>query len=48
MKLLGTESAYAIAEEATEQAKKGKIYPLHIGDLNFPTSKAFTNEMNTN
>eukprot|EP00300_Choanocystis_sp_HF-7_P023616 c2426_g1_i1.p1 GENE.c2426_g1_i1~~c2426_g1_i1.p1 ORF type:complete len:412 (-),score=85.08 c2426_g1_i1:767-2002(-) len=35
---LGTETAYAVAAEARALAATGKkIYPLHIGDLNFPT-----------
>lgn len=35
---LGTETAFAVSEEAAEFAAKGiKIYPFHLGDLNFKT-----------
>eukprot|EP01113_Clastostelium_recurvatum_P031012 TRINITY_DN3827_c0_g1_i4.p1 TRINITY_DN3827_c0_g1~~TRINITY_DN3827_c0_g1_i4.p1 ORF type:complete len:429 (-),score=47.11 TRINITY_DN3827_c0_g1_i4:80-1366(-) len=35
---LGTETAYAVSSEAAALKAKGvKIYPFHIGDLNFPT-----------
>ena len=35
---LGTETAFAVSAEATAFAAKGnKIYPFHIGDLNFAT-----------
>jgi len=36
MARIGTESAYAVAAEAAKYAAEGKkIYPFHIGDLNF-------------
>jgi hypothetical protein len=39
---LGTETAYAVSEEAKALAATGaKIYPFHIGDLNFPTPDVF-------
>lgn len=35
---LGTETAYAVAQEAGKIKAAGKkVYPFHIGDLNFPT-----------
>lgn len=35
---LGTETAYAVAQEAGKIKASGKkVYPFHIGDLNFPT-----------
>ena len=35
---LGTETAFAVSEEAAVYAAKGmKIYPFHLGDLNFKT-----------
>lgn len=35
---LGTETAYAVALEAGKiKASGNKVYPFHIGDLNFPT-----------
>lgn len=35
---LGTETAYAVAQEAGAIKASGKkVYPFHIGDLNFPT-----------
>lgn len=35
---LGTETAFAVSEEAAAFAAKGlKIYPFHLGDLNFRT-----------
>lgn len=38
LKKLGTETAYAVAEEAAKHAKEGnKVYALHIGDINIPT-----------
>lgn len=37
---LGTETAYAVSQEAAALKAAGKtIYPFHIGDLNFPTPK---------
>eukprot|EP01114_Cavostelium_apophysatum_P002629 TRINITY_DN1232_c0_g1_i1.p1 TRINITY_DN1232_c0_g1~~TRINITY_DN1232_c0_g1_i1.p1 ORF type:complete len:462 (+),score=121.53 TRINITY_DN1232_c0_g1_i1:134-1387(+) len=40
MDRLGTETAYAVAEEAQALAKTGaKVYSLHIGDINIPTPK---------
>lgn len=39
---LGTETAYAVSEEANKLASMGlKIYPYHIGDLNFKTPNVF-------
>lgn len=36
--LPGTETAFAVAEEAKQYAKKGiKIYPFHLGDMNLRT-----------
>jgi len=46
MQNLGTETAYKVADEASEYAKKAKNYPFHIGDLNFPPSKCFVDAMN--
>jgi len=44
---LGTETAYAVSDEAKQLAATGlKIYPYHIGDLNFPTPDVFVTEMN--
>ncbi len=38
IKLLGTETAFAVSAEAAAFAAKGnKIYPFHLGDLNFST-----------
>jgi len=38
IKSLGTETAFAVSEEAAAFAAKGaKIYPFHLGDLNFKT-----------
>ena len=38
MKLLGTETAFAVSAEANEYALTGaKIYPFHLGDINIPT-----------
>eukprot|EP01062_Namystynia_karyoxenos_P037007 TRINITY_DN2695_c0_g3_i1.p1 TRINITY_DN2695_c0_g3~~TRINITY_DN2695_c0_g3_i1.p1 ORF type:complete len:525 (+),score=176.09 TRINITY_DN2695_c0_g3_i1:63-1637(+) len=35
---LGTETAYAVSMEAAQHAAAGnRVYPFHIGDLNFPT-----------
>ena len=35
---LGTETAFAVSAEATAFAAEGnKVYPFHLGDLNFPT-----------
>jgi aspartate/methionine/tyrosine aminotransferase len=44
--LLGTETAYAIADEAVEAAKTQKVYSFHIGDLNFPSPKVLVDAMN--
>jgi hypothetical protein len=42
MSRLGTETAYAVSEEAKTLASTGaKIYPFHIGDLNFATPEVF-------
>lgn len=39
---LGTETAYAVSDEAKQLSAKGlKIYPYHIGDLNFATPDVF-------
>lgn len=39
---LGTETAYAVSDEARQLANSGtKVYPFHIGDLNFPTPDVF-------
>src|ERR1035437_1251204 len=38
IKLLGTETAFAVSAEASAFAAKGnKIYPFHIGDINLST-----------
>ncbi|HEY4797727.1 MAG TPA: pyridoxal phosphate-dependent aminotransferase, partial [Bacteroidia bacterium] len=38
IKLLGTETAFAVSAEAAAWAAKGnKIYPFHLGDLNLAT-----------
>ncbi len=38
IKLLGTETAFAVSEEAAQFASKGnKVYPFHLGDLNIKT-----------
>ena len=38
MSLLGTETAFAVGAEAAELASKGvKVYPFHLGDLDFQT-----------
>lgn len=38
IKLLGTETAFAVSAEAAAHAAKGnKIYPFHLGDMNIPT-----------
>jgi aspartate/methionine/tyrosine aminotransferase len=44
---LGTETAYAVSEEAKQLSATGvKVYPYHIGDLNFATPDIFVSEMN--
>ena len=44
---LGTESAYVVSAEASLLAAEGKtIYPLHIGDMFFPTPSFLKAEMN--
>ena len=41
IKLLGTETAFAVSAEANAFAAKGnKIYPFHLGDLNFSTPQS--------
>jgi len=46
LKKLGTETAYAVAEEAAKHAKEGnKVYALHIGDINIPTPKCVSDAM---
>lgn len=43
---LGTETAYAVSDEARTLAATGKkIYPFHIGDLNFATPEVFKKAM---
>jgi len=43
---LGTETAYAVSDEARNLAATGKkIYPFHIGDLNFATPEVFKKGM---
>ena len=38
LKRLGTETAFAISEQAAKWASQGnKVYPFHLGDLNIPT-----------
>src|SRR5690349_13619141 len=38
IKLLGTETAFAVSAEASAFAAHGnKVYPFHIGDINLPT-----------
>ena len=38
IKLLGTETAFAVSAEAAAFAAKGnKVYPFHLGDMNLPT-----------
>lgn len=40
MELLGTETAFAVGAEAAEFASRGvKVYPFHLGDLDFQTPK---------
>mgnify|MGYP001444304660 CR=1 FL=1 len=35
---LGTETAFAVSQDATEYATRGnKVYPFHLGDINIPT-----------
>jgi len=42
---LGTETAYAVSEEAMQLAATGtKVYSLHIGDINLPTPKCVCDE----
>ncbi|MGM0440846.1 MAG: pyridoxal phosphate-dependent aminotransferase [Elusimicrobiota bacterium] len=37
---LGTETAFAVSQEASEFAAQGnKIYPFHLGDIDLPTPK---------
>ncbi len=44
IKLLGTETAFAVSEEAAAFAAKGnKIYPFHLGDLNIKTPATVVN-----
>ena len=38
LKLLGTETAFAVSQDAAEFAAQGnKVYPFHLGDLDLPT-----------
>merc|ERR1712137_1083808 len=40
---LGTETAYAVSAEARQYRDQGKrVFPYHIGDLNFPTPSPIT------
>lgn len=44
VKLLGTETAFAVSAEAAAFAAKGnKIYPFHLGDLNLRTPSTVVN-----
>lgn len=38
---LGTETSYKVSDESKELSKRMKVYPFHIGDLNFKTPKIF-------
>ncbi len=41
---LGTETAFAVSREAAEFAATGKkVFPFHLGDLNFPTPRKIIN-----
>eukprot|EP01122_Echinamoeba_exundans_P006715 TRINITY_DN1945_c0_g1_i5.p1 TRINITY_DN1945_c0_g1~~TRINITY_DN1945_c0_g1_i5.p1 ORF type:complete len:132 (-),score=16.23 TRINITY_DN1945_c0_g1_i5:37-432(-) len=43
---LGTETAYAVSEEAKAlQASGTTVYPFHIGDLNVPTPSVFVSHL---
>ena len=38
LKSLGTETAFAVSQDAAEFAAQGnKVYPFHLGDLDLPT-----------
>ncbi len=38
IRLLGTETAFAVSDEASKFASQGnKVYPFHLGDLNIKT-----------
>ena len=38
LKYLGTETAFAVSEDAAEYAVEGnKVYPFHLGDMDIPT-----------
>jgi len=40
---LGTETAFAVSQEASNFAAKGnKVFPFHIGDMNIPTPENIT------
>ncbi|OIR02912.1 aspartate aminotransferase [mine drainage metagenome] len=44
IKKLGTETAFAVSAEAAAFAAKGnKVYPFHIGDMNFSTPSTVVN-----
>jgi len=44
---LGTETAFAVSLAASAWASKGnKIYPFHLGDLNFPTAPHIVEALN--
>ncbi len=40
---LGTETAFAVSQEAANFAAKGnKVFPFHLGDMNIPTPENIT------
>jgi len=44
---LGTETAFAVSLAAAEWgAKRNRIFPFHLGDLNLPTSQNIVDAMN--
>lgn len=42
---LGTETSYKVSDESKELSKRMKVYPFHIGDLNFRTPQIFVDSM---
>ena len=47
MERLGTETAFSVSAEANSWKNKGnKIYPFHLGDLNFQTPKMIREKTN--
>jgi len=41
---LGTETAFAVSEEAAKFAAAGnRVYPFHLGDINLPTPENIVN-----